>query len=383
MFESLKTDYTIFTDCTESDHLCEYFNVNGIVFDFIPPTQDGVPLIDQLCYKSFGKKILCIISLHTIKTMAEQTSKYNNFFNLVENDRLKIIFYQNYDSVMSILPELNFRNQKKDDQFANILKDLKFIWWVDALIGQHLIKQLKNCQLYCLNFSGCIDKMQLYHHFNLIKEKEKTNTFFTLTLLRPRIDRIHRNILVEEIQDKPYLKNSINKINSIIEHKERDKLFTDLSPHYGSIFLKKAKFTESMPVISYYEKTYFELVTETLGSIEGDETFFPTEKILKPIMMRHPFVVLSTKHFLKNLRDFGFKTFGDFIDESYDDCDTVRERVKIISKNLERLDMVESKKFYEDSKEICQHNQNHLMYLAGRYKFDLWNKWNNFFKNFN
>ena len=33
----------------------------------------------------------------------------------------------------------------------------------------------------------------------------------------------------------------------------------------------------------------------------------------------HPFVMVSKKGTLKYLRDIGFKTFGDFWDESYDD----------------------------------------------------------------
>ena len=162
----------------------------------------------------------------------------------------------------------------------------------------------------------------------------------------------------------------------------KDKLFLDLKNNYGSIFLKNSLWFDGVPVISYYEKTYFELVTESLGAIDGDDSFHITEKTLKPIMMRHPFIMLSTKHYLKNLRGLGFKTFGDFIDESYDDCDTVQERVDIISKNLERLDMAESKKFYENSQSIREHNQKHLLYLYGRYHFDLWKKLNEFFANF-
>lgn len=370
MFESLKTDYTIFTDCPESDHLCEYFNVNDIVFDFVPSNQDGIPLIDQIYSKANPKKkILLIVSSTGLKQLCEQKSNYHNFFNLVKNNKIKIIFYQKTDSIYVISKILNF------------LKDLNFDWWSDALVSKSTIQQFKNCRVYYLNCSAFIDIFKYHHFFNLYEEKEKINTFFTLTRLHQGKERLHRTKLVEEIQNKSYLKNAITSIT--FPNANKDKLFLDLKNNYGSIFLKNSLWFDGVPVISYYEKTYFELVTESLGAIDGDDSFHITEKTLKPIMMRHPFIMLSTKHYLKNLRGLGFKTFGDFIDESYDDCDTVQERVDIISKNLERLDMTNSKKFYEDSKEICQHNQNHLMYLVGRYKFDLWNKWNNFFKNFN
>ena len=219
----------------------------------------------------------------------------------------------------------------------------------------------------------------IHHFFHLKKNKEKTNTFFSLARLHEGKDRIHRNILLEKMQNNEYIKSAIVNFNS------SDKginIFSDLETEYGKIHLRDITWPDSIPVVSYYEKTYFELVCETMGAIDGDDTFFLTEKTLKPIAVGHPFIILSTKHFLRNLRGLGFKTFGDFIDESYDDCDKVEDKVEIISKNLERLDMDASKKFYEDARAIREHNQNHLMYLHGRYKFDLWNKWNIFFKDF-
>ena len=74
--------------------------------------------------------------------------------------------------------------------------------------------------------------------------------------------------------------------------------------------------------------------------------------------------------------------WGDFIDESYDECDNAGDRIDIISRNLERLDITESKKFYNDTRFICEHNQNHLMNLQGRYKFDLWKNLDELFKKY-
>jgi hypothetical protein len=47
-------------------------------------------------------------------------------------------------------------------------------------------------------------------------------------------------------------------------------------------------------------------------------TFFPTEKIFRPITGRRPFVVFGPIHFLNNLRGLGFRTYGECWDESYD-----------------------------------------------------------------
>jgi hypothetical protein len=290
---------------------------------------------------------------------------------MVNGGRIKLIYFQLGDSLLNI---------RRDIQIIDVLKDLKFIWFADFVIGDNFFKQFREVELYKLHHPA-INFFNCNHFFHLKKEKEKTNTFFSLLRLHGGTRRRHRNILAEKMQNKVYLKNAICKSNFAETKEKKDLLSADLELEYGKIHLSQGTWKDSLPVISLYEKTYFELVTETAGALDGDDSFYITEKTLKPIMMGHPFIMLSTKHFLKNLRGLGFKTFGDFIDESYDECDTVVERVEIISKNLERLDMDASKEFYEGTKEIQNHNQRHLMHLHGRYRFDLWHKFNNFFIN--
>ena len=43
-----------------------------------------------------------------------------------------------------------------------------------------------------------------------------------------------------------------------------------------------------------------------------------TEKIWKPIIAQHVFVVHGNHLYLQKLREMGFKTFGNYFDESYD-----------------------------------------------------------------
>ena len=67
----------------------------------------------------------------------------------------------------------------------------------------------------------------------------------------------------------------------------------------------------SSPPTSAFVGNCFELFNETLGEVDCDDSFYLTQKTIKPIVMGHPFMVLSTKHFLKNLKELGFKTFVD------------------------------------------------------------------------
>jgi hypothetical protein len=68
--------------------------------------------------------------------------------------------------------------------------------------------------------------------------------------------------------------------------------------------------------MNVYNQTAYSVVAETCW--QNDFAFF-TEKTVKPIIAQRLFVMFAGKGYLANLRRLGFKTFGDVIDESYDD----------------------------------------------------------------
>lgn len=78
-----------------------------------------------------------------------------------------------------------------------------------------------------------------------------------------------------------------------------------------------------------YENSYFTIVSETNAE---SEYCFITEKTIKPIMNLHPFIVLGNPKTLDVLKSFGFKTFSNWWDESYDDeFNFVKRGEKLIS----------------------------------------------------
>ena len=120
-----------------------------------------------------------------------------------------------------------------------------------------------------------------------------------------------------------------------------------------------------------YLDSYIHIVTET--SFEDDILFF-TEKISKPIIGLQPFIVFSNKGFLKQLKEFGFKTFDKIIDESYDEEeDNVERFLKITNeiKKLSSLSLDELHELYISVLDICIYNRNHLKKI---YKEDMMDK---------
>jgi hypothetical protein len=76
--------------------------------------------------------------------------------------------------------------------------------------------------------------------------------------------------------------------------------------------------------IEDYETTDIEVVLETLFD---DSRLHLTEKSLRPIACGQPFILAGTVGSLEYLRSYGFKTFGDIWDESYDLVEDPAERL--------------------------------------------------------
>jgi hypothetical protein len=111
-----------------------------------------------------------------------------------------------------------------------------------------------------------------------------------------------------------------------------------------------------------YNQTYHSVVAETLHS--GDWILF-SEKIAKPILARRLFVVSSSRHYLRNLRRLGFRTFDGIIDESYDD---------------EANDDIRVERVLDQIKQLCDKNQREIQHMIEpitEYNFNcLWhNRW--------
>jgi len=120
-----------------------------------------------------------------------------------------------------------------------------------------------------------------------------------------------------------------------------------------------------------HEKTFISLITESLAD---DNTLFFSEKIWKPIMVGHPFLLYGTQYSLKLLKEWGFKTFDRWFDESYDNEPDRVIRAQMIVKELKKFEnksIEEIKSIRNEMDEICKFNQNHYkIYYNNKYNDD-------------
>ena len=109
------------------------------------------------------------------------------------------------------------------------------------------------------------------------------------------------------------------------------------------------------------------LVTETVATGRRHHL---TEKTFKPIALGMPFVIVGTQGSLKYLRSYGFRTFGDLWDESYDDEPDDSKRIEKIAQVLKQLENSDLQSIFESAHETIEHNWNHFYH--GGFEEILW-----------
>jgi len=108
------------------------------------------------------------------------------------------------------------------------------------------------------------------------------------------------------------------------------------------------------------DDAFWHIVTETVF-------YYPklhlTEKIFKPIVSKQPFLLIAAPGNLAYLRNYGFKTFGNIIDESYDSIHDNDARVDAVVKQLAwycNLSEQEKSKIITEIEPIVEYNFNHF-----------------------
>jgi hypothetical protein len=111
------------------------------------------------------------------------------------------------------------------------------------------------------------------------------------------------------------------------------------------------------------------LVTETVAT---GRRYHLTEKTFKPIAMGMPFIIVGTQGSLRYLRSYGFRTFGDLWDESYDDEPDDQKRIEKIARVLELLESLgdDRQAIFDTAWPIIEHNWNH--FYNGGFEKILW-----------
>lgn len=208
-----------------------------------------------------------------------------------------------------------------------------------------------------------------YNLFDYIKVNYKSN--FYQSSKKSIDDNKKKNVVHQTDKISNLIYTFPHRINETCFSQSRYSDIVDLN-----LFTPCPRHDLTGEVSDFYNDFFLEVVSETVFDYPH---VFVSEKTLKPLLFKTPFIVFGAQGTLEYLKKNGFKTFDNFWDESYDSesdphlrflkcCEVVRNNV---IKPIEEL-----KSIYQEMIPILEHNRACLLeYVETVYK-TLYNKIN-------
>ena len=204
---------------------------------------------------------------------------------------------------------------------------------------------------YLLIATGwCIKKNPQYGEINLKSKKEKIYNCLNGAKHRHRT-KIFDNLKERGLLDKGFV-SCIYK--GVVLPKEIDPMAKIHNEINGKEWGWKC--------FNYHitEKSYFNVVTETHHEIApNNDGLHITEKTYKALISQ-PFIIVGQYGHLEKLREWGFQTYPELFDESYDLIENPENRIEFILDEIERLcnmDKSELEKIYNSVIWKVEHNR--------------------------
>jgi hypothetical protein len=110
----------------------------------------------------------------------------------------------------------------------------------------------------------------------------------------------------------------------------------------------------------FYPNILVDVVAETF--VTGN-TFFVTEKTVRPMLLKKPFIIMGSKNFMIYLRQMGFRTFYEYWDEDYDGFEGKDKYFRILDviNSISKKSSAELTNMYNSMQDILDHNYNLLI----------------------
>jgi len=106
-----------------------------------------------------------------------------------------------------------------------------------------------------------------------------------------------------------------------------------------------------------FEDSYCNLVLETFFDADGSGGAFISEKTFKAIRHAQPFVIFGTANTLTTLKELGYRTYDDYIDNAYDkELDNTERFVRLIS-TVNKLSKIDLHTWYVNLIDDIEYNQ--------------------------
>lgn len=210
----------------------------------------------------------------------------------------------------------------------------------------------------------CFNKLHRKHRMELLAESIRNGwldkSYYSFEGARPDwyVNRIDLPLAVDEEDEK-----------TILSIKDRYPLRLNITQDRNN------PVDIRVDDLEYHQNSYFSIITETIMGPKDPRDYllgympvlFLSEKIYKPIALKHPFIVFAWPGTIRALRKRGYMTFHPYIDESYDDEEDYDKRFDMLIKEIKRLEQFTEDQWLEWQKNIkplVEYNAKYLLNLT-------------------
>jgi len=242
------------------------------------------------------------------------------------------------------------------DSYQLIAEDYDIENKISILCANYFEYTMKK-RSYMFEFSGAYQ----------ISQKAKTFLCFN------KIPRLHRIKLLDKILFHGLLDNSYYSFeghDDWLEHVVRENQYKQIANN-ASMFPLRINISEDRPNpvtleledMQFFSNSLLSVVTETIFYKDENtpNSIFFSEKIWKPIILSHPFIIVARPYALEKLKELGYKTFSPWIDERYDTIENDDERLEFIVNEIQRLCLLDTDAknlFMKNIAEVVDYNKN-------------------------
>lgn len=329
----------ICTDYDRSVTLRSYLETDQIAYQFLdlwnPETLAFAMPSDLVCQR----QTLLVITPQMLTTLLAEPSTKTQLLMYLEQNILWI--WKDRDGLMDALVLFEIL-----EPFDAEVPHNKISWFIDGKIVENSkLKSLRNIRFIELPYNWFLNYSRVPSSIEIKYGNVKD---FMITMIK-KPNRPHREILWQYLSSRSGLLDLGH-----CRYGSKDSWIGQTPP--------SGTWPDGWPSRDLYQTSWLELVPETLCC----EGYFITEKTVKPLVTKTPFLIMSTCGYLNYLKSFGFKTFDSVIDESYDLEPDLDRRAAMIIDQLAHIIAKGTENFYHQCRNIVDHNHKVLMEISGK-----------------
>ena len=256
--------------------------------------------------------------------------------------------------------------KRLEDDWLKFCKDNNLLDENILLIDSNLTKRdRKNIYGYNYFLNQCRELLNVYPEYGMTDYRITKNKRYNCFNNAPRD---HRKILFNLLKDEDLLKYGFVSYRKFEWDTTDDPFYKEGEAVFLDIMNPRDVINDFRWVCfnkDYVNDSYVNVVTESypdwfkeLEDYENHDLFI-TEKTCKALISQ-PFIVMGNYGTLKKLREWGFETYPELFDESYDLIKNGYKRLNLIAREVKKLcfmDIEELKEIYKSVIWKIKHNR--------------------------